>query len=326
MNTFFTVLKNNYLRAIPRIVPIMLYTCITLLTILFSIYFTGTQQVRARILFIPAASSVSIPHSSAALQVTVSDTAPSSADLMKRKYDAAVFAKTDGSYQIKTFLNEKSRNMILTLVKNPDTDLSSYETQRGIGVNVLGFMMMFLLMSAFSNLFAFSDDKEQGLLSRIILAPVSFFWYMAAHLFYCITLLLPSYLLLVFLKLLGWNIGFSLLQFAGLMLLLALLGISLALLLHTFIQKPDNANMLGNSITILTCLLAGSFHTITSRYPVLNKVTDFLPQKKLLEYAGYMEHHQAAGHSFLLYYVIFFSLILFLISVISLQKQYLSRK
>jgi ABC-2 type transport system permease protein len=326
MNTFFTVLKNNYLRTIPRIVPVMIYTGVTLLTILFSIYFTGTQQVRARIIYIPADSSVSIPHSSSALQVTASDTAPSSADLMKRKYDAAIFAGSDGSYQIRTYLNEKSKNMILNLVKHPDADLSSYEKQRGVGVNVLGFMMMFLLMSALSNLFAFSDDREQGQLSRIILAPISFSWYMAAHMVYCITLLLPAYLLLVLLKLLGWNIGFSLLQFAGLILLLALLGISMALLLHTLIIKPDNANMLGNSITVLTCLLAGSFHSITSRYPVLNKATDLLPQKKLLDYAGYLEQNTAAAHSSLLYYVILFSLFLFLISVILLRKQYLDKK
>ena len=105
-------------------------------------------------------------------------------------------------------------------------------------------MMMFVLTFASFNLFVFADDKEQGQLRRVATAPVSFGFYLAAHCLFCISLLLPEYLLLVTLKLLGWDIGFSLLQYAGLLAILGLFGISLSLLLHTLIKKPDNANML----------------------------------------------------------------------------------
>jgi ABC-2 type transport system permease protein len=177
---------------------------------------------------------------------------PPLSGLVEQKYDAYVTVDGDGRYRIETLRNDDFKNMLLLLLNNPKADISGSQAERGVGVNIIGFMMMFLLMIAFFNLFAFADDKEQGQLRRIAAAPASFGWYLVAHCVYCLSMLLPEYLLLIILKLCGWNIGFSLLQYAGLMATLAFLGISFALLLNTLIKKPDNANMLGNSVTVLT--------------------------------------------------------------------------
>jgi ABC-2 type transport system permease protein len=186
-------------------------------------------------------------------------------------------------------------------------------------------MMMFLLMITFSNLFAFADDKEQGQLRRIAATPASFVGYLAAHCVYCLTFFLPEYILLVILKLIGWNIGFSLLQYAGLITVLGFLGISFALLLNTLIKKPDNANMLGNSVTVLTSILAGSFYSFSKNNVVLDHMIKLLPQKELMNYAQYMQNGSAGQHSASIFYIIIFSAALLVFSYTVLRQKYVKK-
>lgn len=325
MKTFLAVLKNDYLRTAPRIIPVVIFTVITLATILFSVYITGTQQVKAHVVVIPESASVRVPQSTKNLSVTVLSQTPPHSSLVEQKYDAIVTARSDGSYRIETLRSGDFKNMLQFLLKNPDGKIPGYQTERGTGVNIIGFMMMLLLMGSFSNLFTFADDKEQGQLGRIVTAPVSFSCYLAAHCFYCLTLLLPEYLLLVLLKLCGWNIGFSLLQYAGLMTVLAFLGISFALLLNTLIKKPDNASMLGNSVTVLTSVLAGSFYSFSKNNPVLDNVIRVFPQKALMNFSMNLQSGTAAAHPGSLLYVIAFSLALFTLSCMILRKTYIKK-
>ena len=208
MRTFLNVLKNNYLRTIPRLAPTILMTAITLLTIILAVYVTGLQQVRGHVAVITQNSTMALPKSSKQLDITVLPQKPPHSDLVKQKYDAVVSINTNGSYNIETLHSNDFKNMIAFLLKSPDAHVADSTTERGTGVNIIGFMMMFLLMIAFSNLFAFADDKEQGQLHRIAASPASFGWYLAAHCAYCLSLLLPAFLMLAVLKWCGWNIGF----------------------------------------------------------------------------------------------------------------------
>jgi ABC-2 type transport system permease protein len=212
--------------------------------------------------------------------------------------------------------------MLLLLLQRPDANLKDIKTERGVGVNIIGFMMMFLLMLTLSNLFAFADDKEQGQLRRIAAAPVSFGWYLAAHCVYCLSMLLPEYILLIILKCIGWNIGFSILEYAGLMLVLAFLGISFSLLLNTLIKKPDNANMLGNAVTVLTSVLAGSFYSFSKNNVVLDNIIKLLPQKELMNFAQYLQNGNAGQNMGSILYVIGFSLVLLIFSCTILRRMY----
>jgi hypothetical protein len=69
--TFLPVLQNNYLRTIPRLVPVAVFTVVALAAILFSVYITGLQQVKGRIVLIPQNASVTLPSSSKVLAMTV---------------------------------------------------------------------------------------------------------------------------------------------------------------------------------------------------------------------------------------------------------------
>ncbi len=325
MRTFFNVLKNNFLRTIPRLAPIILMTVITLLTIILAVYVTGLQQVKGHVALITQSSTMALPKSSKQLDIAVLSEKPPHSDLVKQKYDAFVSVNANGGYDIETLHSNDFKNMIAFLLRNPDAHVADSKAERGAGVNIIGFMMMFLLMIAFSNLFAFADDKEQGQLHRIAASPASFRWYLAAHCAYCLSFLIPAFVMLAVLKWCGWNIGFSLLQYAGLMVVLDFLGISFALLLHTFIKKPDNANMLGNSVTVLTSILAGGFYSFSKNNSVLDQIVKLLPQKELMDFAQHLQDGNGAQHVWSILYVIAVALVLFVISCTALGRMYVKR-
>jgi len=325
MRTFFAVLKNNYLRTLPRLIPMLVITAITLGSVLFAVYMTGVGQVKGHVAVISAAAEEALPQSSKYLDIRVLSEKPPRSALVEQQYDAFVTVASDGSYAIETLRNDDYKAMLALLLKNPNADVGGGKTERGVGVNILGFMMLFLLMIAFGNLFAFADDKEQGQLRRIAASPASFGWYLAANFVYCLSFIVPEYLLLVILKLCGYALGFSLFEFAGLMLILASLGISFGLLLNTLIHKPDNANQLGNSITVLTSVLAGCFYSFSKNNALLGTVTKLLPQKDFMDFAQYLENGEAGAHLGPLVYVLALTLAIFVFSCVVLRRRYVKK-
>lgn len=325
MRTFWSVLKNNYLRSIPRLTSITFITIITMATMVLAIYITGLQEVKGHVVFITNQPKEVVNNHSKHLDITVSDKKPPRSDLVKQKYDAFITIDDNGHYQIESLRNKEFKKMVITLLENPDIDIKEISPQRGVGVNIVGFMMMFLLLISFSNLFGFADDKEQGQLKRITAAPASFGGYLWAHCVYCITIFLPEYLLLIIMKDLGFRIGFSLLEYGGIMVVLAFFGISVGLILNTLIQKPDNAMMFGNSIMILTCVLSGSFYSFTKNNEVLDRILMFLPQKEFMDFVEHMQDHNQWEHVGSLLYIIVFSIILFVLSCMLLRQKYVKR-
>lgn len=323
MKTFIIILKNNYLRTAPRAILVLVMTVITLASIMLAVYVTGIQQVKGHVVLVSQNTLQNLPSSSKYLDIKVLPQKPPHSDLVKQKYDAYVTIDNSGGYFIETLRSNNYKEMISQLLKNPDAILKDSQNDRGVGVNILGFMMMFILMLAFSNLFAFADDKEQGQLLRIAAAPASFTWYLAAHCVYCLSLLLPDFVLLAVLKFCGWDIGFSLFQYAGLITVLGFLGISIALLLNILIKKPDNATMLGNSIIVLTSVLAGSFYSFSKDNAVLDNIIKLLPQREFMSFAQYLQNGIALQHIGSILYVLIFSLTLFVISCSLLRKMYI---
>ncbi len=325
MRTFLTVLKNDYLRAVPRIASLAVITIITLASIVLAVHMTNQQQVKGHIVVIKQNFDTVLPKNSKHLDIKVLTEKPPHSALVQQKYDAYVTIEGNGNYQVETLRNKDFKNMLLLLLQNPDANINNSNTERGVGVNIIGFMMMFVLMMTFSNLFTFADDKEQGQLRRIAAAPASFSWYLAAHCVYCLSMLVPEYILLVVLKLCGWNIGFSVSEYTVLMLVLGFLGISFALLLNTLIKKPDNANMLGNSVTVLTSVLAGSFYSFSKNNAVLDSIIKLLPQKELMNFAQYLQNGSAWQHIDSILYVIVFSFAMFGFSCTVLRQMYVKK-
>lgn len=316
-----SVLKNDYCRMLKRLPAVLIMTAVMLVSIVLAVYVTSAQQVKGHVALISQTNIA--PASSKYLSVTVMKQEPPYSALVKHQYDAYVIDKGNGEYEIKTLKNDQLKTMIKSLLQNPNAAIPAQETDRGVGVNIVGFLMMFLLMETFMNLFTFADDKEQGQLARIVLSPVSLVGYLAAHCIYCLSMFLPSYLMLVVIKAASFDIGFSLLQYALLLFLISILGISFALLLNTFFSKPDNAAMLGNSILVITSVLAGSFYSFSKDNRVLDWIIRILPQKQLLNLAQYMQNSNLFAQLLPLCYVLVVSIVFFAISWYKLKRQFI---
>lgn len=249
---------------------------------------------------------------------------PPLSTLVQQKYQAIVSVNKEGVYEIQTLLNNDFELMLRSYFNSSELNLDSiiHNETRNIGTNIIGFTMMFMLMFSFWVLSLFAIDKEQGLLLRIASTPVSLLGYLFAHIVFVLGIIIPELLLLAVLKIGGWNIGFSLFQFLGILALQAFLGISLALLLFTLIKKTDNAIMFGSAIVILTTVLAGGFFSLNTSNKRLNSIKNILPQKYLLHGVELLEKgkNMVAIQNF--FVVLVFSICLLLISFFLLNKKY----
>jgi ABC-2 type transport system permease protein len=322
MNTFFPILKNNYQRFMNRIIPYIIITLISMASIGLGTYLSNKTQQFAHIAVIDTNDYMKSITSTDQVKVTHLDKTPPLSDFYEQKYDACLSSDFNGSFQIKTLKNNEYKEILTTLIQNPETPLSGSYVPRSTGVSIVGFMLMFLLVISFSNMSSFADDKELGQLKRIFAAPVSFFWYMVSNLCFSLSMFIPQFLFLVVLKQFGVSIGLTLLQFLVLILVIGFWGSSFSLLLYTLIKKPDNANMLGSSITILTSVLAGSFYSFSRNNKILDVITRILPQKQILNFTETIGNIHQISDLFPLFYILLLSTVLFSISCIILQKKY----
>lgn len=305
---------------------IIIMAVLMILAIILAVYMTGLQETKGHIVFVTKATEA--PIQSPYLKIDVMKEKPPFSELMKHKYDAYVWEKENKTFGIESVKNDEFKALLTRLLseKNIDRSTVSVSSDRGIGANIIGFLMMFLLMASSLFLFTFSEDKEQGILKRIVCSPISVMKYVLAHILTCITMYTPAFLCLIIMKLIGYDIGFSLLQYAGFILIIGLLGISLMLVMFTLFHKPDNATMLANSIMILSTILAGSFYSFDQHNKGIAWVVSILPQKHLLSFAGYVEHGTALAHIGSLIYVIILVGGLLLFATWCLKQRYVKQK
>ncbi len=317
------VLRNNFSRIFCRLPSVIIMLAITLLSIFLAVYMTGAEQIRGHIALVTDNSAVEINSSSLSIEVMEQD--PPMSQLVSQKYDAIVTDRGNGQFDIKTLRGNDFKEMLQLLLQNPQAKIPAQKNDRSVGVNIIGFLMVFLGTSVFFYFFPFADDKEQNQILRIAASPLSFRRYLAAHFLFCLFSFVPSFGMLAIMKGAGWEIGFSLPQYAGLLLLLAMLGSTFALFLNTFIKKPDNANMFGNSILIVTSTLAGAFYSFSKSNALLDNLIHILPQKQFLEFAVNLQNGEEWQHLFPLVYVVLFSAVMFGLAYRKLKHDYVER-
>ncbi|MEK8126675.1 ABC transporter permease [Paenibacillus filicis] len=315
-----TVIRNNYARLLTRLPLALVMTALMLGMILLAIYVTGGQQVKGHLAWIDPSGAA--PVSSAYLQVEVMSQQPPLSALVKHQYDAFVSRPDSGDFKVTTLKNDEYQAMLLELLRHPDQAPPAQTGDRGIGSNILGFLMMFLLMGSFMHVFTFADDKEKGLIARIAVSPVTLTGYLTAQFVYGLSMLLPVYLTLSVLKILGVNIGFTLGQYALLLGMIGIWGISLALFLYACFDKADHATMLGNSVLALTSILSGSFYSFSGNNPLLERIISVFPQRQLLEAAGQMEQHAYLSDWTPLLYMALVTILLIALSAAKLKSRY----
>lgn len=314
------IIENDFCRIFRRLPSFLIMLSITLASIFIAVYMTSAGQVKGHIALVTDRSTAAVD--SKYLSVEVMKQAPAKSALVCQQFDAVVTDRGGGRFDVDTLRGSEFRNMLQLLLKNPRATIPAQKSDRSVGVNIAGFLMMFLGMSAFFYFFPFADDKEKKQLLRIAASPLSFQKYLAAHFLFCLFSFLPPLGMLAILKASGWNIGFSVLQYAGLLFLLAMLGSTFALFLNTFIQKPDNANMFGNSILIVTSTLAGSFYSFSNNNEVLDHVIKILPQKQFLDFTLSMQNGEEWHNLFALAYIVLISAVMFALAYRKLKHDY----
>lgn len=187
--------------------------------------------------------------------------------------------------------------MLVDIAKNPMGFVPQVKDARGVGTNIIGFLLMFILLQCVLFMFTLSEDIESKKIERIASAPVSFIKYLLSHFVGTVThIFVPAFaILLVMNGIFGLNIGFSLWQYVVLLGLLCSFGTAFAMFINSVVKGSDTANMVGSSIIVLTTILSGSFYSIEKGNEVLEKAIWILPQKAFLSFVQGLEGGRAVS-------------------------------
>jgi ABC-2 type transport system permease protein len=254
--------------------------------------------------------------------------APEMSKLVQSRYDAIIAMKIDGSYEITTLKNKEFQNALTSFMEHKTITSDSFGPTRNVGTNIIGYMLMFLLVQGVLYARFFAEDKEKRMVERVAMSPISFVGYIIGHgLFVYLLTVIPSFLVVTVASLLGMNVGFSMFQYLLLLAVVSLLSTAFAMCLNSFFCVADTANMVGSSIIILTCILAGTFYSFTKESSFFDKITHILPQKDFMNYVNALEQGSMSNSIMLqLTYVIGISIVFFLIAVIKTRISYVRRK
>lgn len=239
-------------------------------------------------------------------------------------YDAIVDMRS-GTPVITTFKGEEYKKELTEYLKNPQSIRNSQKNEGGIGSMIIGYMLMFVLMSSVTNMLLFSEDKEKHIMERISTTPVSFIKLFANYsLFSWLLLFIPNILILASISLLGLtDIGFSVSNYLVLIGLIALFGVSFSICNASFFKVADTASMLGSMIMMITTILSGSFFSLDNGNKFFNSLIHWLPQKQFLELVKNIEAGQSYGeNSQRLLYLIGVSTVLMIVAILKTRREY----
>jgi ABC-2 type transport system permease protein len=316
-------LKLNCLRLRARKYYLLISGIMTVVSILLAIVLTTKLSFKLNIAVVNNPYASGLP--SKYIQLTQTNTAPAMSELVSGKYDGILTYNHDKSYKIFTIKNIEYKKELEMLIKNPAGFAPDTKDVRGVGSNITGYLLMFLLIQCILYMFTLAEDMELKQLDRIASSPISFFKYMIAHFLFTFSLVfVPSIIALAFFRyVINLGIGFSLFQYLLLLCLICAFGTGFSMFINSLFRKADTANMLGSAIVMLTTLLSGSFYSFDKGNPILEKLLWALPQKSILSFTQGLEK----GNSIImmlpqLSYMVLLTIIFVVFSVFKIRKSY----
>ena len=306
------IIINDFRRAAVNRGYIAVSLGITFAMILLAIFFTSRFEVKGNIALVTNSDSFTIQ--TKYFHVTRLAEEPPESQLVSNKYDAVVVDEGNGQYRIETIKNAEFAENLRQMLRNPDAYEPAAADGKKAGSSILGYLILFLLMQGLFFMTYFTQDKESGNFKRIVTSPVSAGSYFTAHvLFNVFMIAAPTMIVLaVCRELLRVDIGFSYLQYAGLVTVLALFSSIFALFISALIEKSDNVMTGAGTIVVLTSILSGSFGAMKTGSGTFNDVLKLLPQNSYLMLARGIE----AGKG-LSYYLPYSGYLLFLMALMA---------
>jgi ABC-2 type transport system permease protein len=320
------ILKNNWYRIVSRKNYLLISVLLTVFSVSLAIYFTSQFQVKGNIALVTQSGAA--PVHSQSINITAVKTAPPLSDLVLNKYDAIVVDNGSGNYSIQTIKNEKDKAMFLSALQNPASFHPAADDERGAGTNILGFLIMFVLIEGVLYMMLFAEDREKRLAERIATSPVSFYRYLLSHcLFVFLILYLPTYAVIAAAKLIGFRVGFTLVQYALLLAVLCALSVAFSLFINSLFKVAETANQLGSSLVTLTTILAGSFYSFSKENTVFDAMIRILPQKDFISFTQALENGKlTSAANMQIGYVIVLTAAFFFFSILLNKRDYIYSK
>ena len=322
-----SILINNFYRIKNRKYNVISSLVMTLFAISLAVYFTSNYTTQSSIAVVTPSD---VPtYQSNYFKFTVLEKQPPLYQLVLGKYDGVLLDQGHGDYKVVTIKNADFRQKLEELARNPKDFVPPVDDGRGVGTTIIGYLTMFLLLQCVMFMFTLSEDLELKIIERIVTAPVSFGKYLLSHFVSTFTIIFgPAFFMLLVMKGgLGFNIGFSLWQYAVLLGILCSFGTAFALLINSLVKGGDTASMIGSSLVVLTTILSGSFYSLEKGNTILGKVLWILPQKVYLSFVQKLEGGQGVLAMFpQLTYVLLITLGCLVISVFKLKKDYVLRR
>ena len=324
------ILKNDWKRLMEEKLYVFVSMGLTICAVVAAIVLTSSIETKGNIaLILPINQEISNNTAqfikSQYFNVSTIETTPPKSELVQNRYDAIVTIGENGTYKVETIKSDEIKAMIYLALENPDTFVPNMQTDRKIGTNIIGYIMMFLLIQGVLYARLFAEDKEKHMIERVVMSPIAFRKYLLGHAAFMIAMIfVPTFCVMTVAQVVGVAIGFSLLTYGVLIAILAILATSFALFLNSFFCVADTANMLGSSLILLSTILAGSFYSFAKEETLFDKLIHVLPQKDFINFTNALEKGSITGAIELqLLYVMALSVIFFSIAVIKTRKDYI---
>lgn len=318
-----SIIKNNFYRSLEMKNYMITVIIITTFTIMFSIYFTNKIEMKTNIALVSNSKTLSI--NSKYLNITRLSDKPKKSELMLNKYDAVVVDNGNGEFEIDTIKDAAFKDYLQQILKGKIHAAFTGE-KRGVGSNILGFLLMFILIEGILLMRLFAEDREDNIFKRIMYSPVSVLSYIFAYLIFTFILIyMPTmFILILESNILKVNIGFSIIEYSYMLALISFLAASFSIFMNALIKKYDNCSSLSCSIIVFTSILSGSFYTMKNHNKIIDKLVELLPEKQYMIFLQNIEKGVSINNSiFQLVYIVLVALIFLAVasrSVISYRK------
>ena len=317
------ILKNNWRRLMQRKGYLVVSIILTVVCVASAIVFTGNEIIKSNVAWVTQ-NNVQQGTELDGYHVTYLDTVPANYQLLVGRYDA-IIVENKGNVEIKTYKNKKYKENLEKALVDPSASCEAEESKRGVGTNIIGYIIMVLLMQGFLYGRLFAEDIETHMIKRVATTSFTFLQYLLGNsLFICAIIFIPSYLTIVICHLLNIDIAISLVSYAFFIFLISFLSTAFCLFLEAYVPGTGNANTLGSSVIVLSSIMSGCFRPISDSSGIINKVLNIVPQKDLVDFVDAFEKQHFVVASWLqISYVILLSLIFLCLAFVKLSRDYI---
>ncbi|MBO1004088.1 ABC transporter permease [Pseudogracilibacillus auburnensis] len=320
MRQFQILFKNMMRRMVSRKGILLISLCIPALVVTLVVYFTSTFEMKTNIAIVGGMETLDLNPDF--FHVDRLDEAPPTSQLVRNRYSAIIHDQGDGDYSIETMKGESFKNIVQTVLTNPEYDPELHKG-RSVGITILGYLTLFLLMQGQFYMNYFSEDKRIGILQRITATPIRIETYLWTQICFGFVMnYVPTLLVLIILKnVFQMKIGFSLIQYSWLLALIVLVATTFALFTTVSFELADNAIIFSSSVILITSLLSGCLYPMTHQ-DIIETFTAIFPQKQYLMMAEAIEE-QTLTRTFILriMYIGLFVFGLFIAATVRCQRK-----